>query len=415
MRVALVASSFPPEPGRLERRVDQLARGLARRGAEVEILTQGPAQATLEHCEGVTVRRFPAAVGPLRFAVAPKLWERLRLTSGSFDLVDVHTRQVSLALAVARTRVRRLVFTPGAPMGVFLGWPYTRATRAFIALTSQIVCHSELDRRWLAETLPAAAQRTQVVPDGVDSEALRAARPFATDDTVVLAVDRLNRLSGVGRAIAAMPSLDPEFRLVVVGDGPERDRLAAYAADLRISSRVQFVGAVPDPVLHRWLRTTRVVVALAGEHGSGSQVTEACAAGASVVASDIPTHREAAEGPGGGHVIFVAPKGSPLDVADAIDEAARVSVLPAFTAPSWESVTDSTWMLYERLVGDNLRSGRGGAAEVIGIGAHLSAKGEGHAPPLIAADGRARAKPAAGGLRRQALRRPRVKGGRKWL
>ena len=29
MKVALVASSFLPEPGRLERRVDRLARGLA--------------------------------------------------------------------------------------------------------------------------------------------------------------------------------------------------------------------------------------------------------------------------------------------------------------------------------------------------------------------------------------------------
>ena len=54
----------------------------------------------------------------------------------------------------------------------------------------------------------------------------------------------------------------PEFWLVVVGDGPARGRLAAYAADLRVSSRVRFVGAVPDPVLYRWLRTARVVVTL---------------------------------------------------------------------------------------------------------------------------------------------------------
>ena len=224
----------------------------------------------------------------MRFTVAPKLWERLRLTSAGFDLVDVHTRNATLALAVARTRARRVVFTPGAPMDSFLGWPYARATRAFIGSAAQIVCHSEIERDLLCRILPGTADRTHVVPDGVDTEALREATPFGTDGVVVLAVDRLDGQTWVRRAIAAMPSLEPEFRLMVVGDGPGRDRLAAYAADLRLSSRVQFAGSVSDAVLNRWLRTARVVVTLAGERGSGSQVTEARAAGASVVASDLP-------------------------------------------------------------------------------------------------------------------------------
>lgn len=395
MRVALVASTFLPEPGRLERRVDQLARGLARRGAEVEILTQGPVRSTLNHCEGVTVRCFPTAVGPLRFAVAPKLWDRLRLTAGAFDVVDVHTRSASLALAVARARVDRLVFTLGAPTDAFLGWPYARATRAFIGSTAQIVCHAEVERDLLCQAVPGTADRTHVVPDGVDTEALRAARPFVTAGVVVLAVDRLDGPTWVRRAIAAMPSLDPEFRLVVVGDGPARERLAAYAADLGISARVQFAGAVSDAVLYRWLRTARVVITLASERGSGSQVTEAGAAGVSVVASDLPIHREAAERPGGSHVIFVAPKGSPLDVADAIDEAARVSVLPsAFSPPSWQSVADSTLTLYEGLIGADHRPARERRARALaGVPADLRAQDE---------------------ARGERLARARMNGGRKW-
>jgi glycosyltransferase involved in cell wall biosynthesis len=405
MRVALVASSFLPELGRLERRVDQLARGLARRGAEVEILTQGSSQSSVEHYERVTVRRFPTTVGPLRFAVAPKLWERLRLTAAGFDVIDVHTRHPSLALAVARTRGRRLVFTPGAPMDVFLGWPYTRATRALIAEASQIVCHTEIQRDLLCEALPRAGERTEVIPDGVDIAAMTAARPFASPGPVVLAVDRLDRPGGVGRAIAAMPSLDPNFRLVVVGDGPARARLRAFADDLRVSSRVRFVGAVPDALLYRWLRTARVVVALAGERGSEAQVTEARAAGASVVASDLPSHRHAAERPGGGHVVFVTPNGSPLDVADAINEAAGVSVLPrarrlSRSAPSWDSVVDSTWALYERLVGGDARVIEEGTARAFfGPAAHLTAQRDARA-------GRS--------VRWQPRRRDQLSGGRQW-
>lgn len=385
MRVALVASSFLPEPGRLERRVDVLARGLAQRGAQVEVLTQGPGRPTVELREGVTIRSFPAVAGPLRFAVAPKLRERLRLTFQEFDVIDVHTRQAPLALAAASARIRRLVLTPCASLDGFLGWHHTRAARALLASAPHIVCRSEIERDLLCASIPREASRARVVPDGVELEALSSAQPFATAGVVVLAVDRLDRATGVGRAIAAMASLDPKFRLVVVGDGPARERLSAFAADLRISSRVQFVGAVSDDVLCRWLRTARVVVTLPGQQSSGAVVAEACAAGVSVVASDLPIQRQAAEQVGGG-VVFVPPRGSPLDVADAIEEAAQLSVIPhaemlASSAPSWESAIDATWELYREVVDDPRPYEREVAVSEVDLTSQLEAGGETLVPP----------------------------------
>ncbi|MGH2895780.1 MAG: glycosyltransferase family 4 protein [Solirubrobacteraceae bacterium] len=379
MKVALVASSFLPEPGRLERRVDQLARGLAQRGAQVEVLTQGAVRASVQHRDGVTTRIFPAVAGPLRFAVAPRLRERLRLTSHEFDVIDVHTRQAPLALAVASARVRRLVLTPCAAAEAFLGWPHTRATRAMLAAAPRIVCRSEIERDVLCGSIPQASSRAVVVPDGIVTEAIRSAEPFDVPGTVVLAVDRLDRASGVGRAIAAMASLDPEFRLVVIGDGPARDRLQAFADDLRVSSRIQFTGPVSDAMLHRWLRTARVVVSLPGERSSGTAVTEACAAGVSVVASDLPIQRQAAERVGGG-VIFVAPRGSPLDVADAIEEASQLSVIPnpdlvTSTAMSWDAAVDATWDLYEELLDRPHPFDRNdGVRELAGLSSQLDAE-----------------------------------------
>ncbi|MGZ4166313.1 MAG: glycosyltransferase family 4 protein [Solirubrobacteraceae bacterium] len=378
MKVALVASSFPPEPGRLERRVERLALGLAERGAQVEVLTQAPGRASVQRRDGVTTRTFAAVAGPLRFGVAPRLRERLRLTSREFDVIDVHTRQAALALAAASTRVRSLVLTPCASAEVFLGWPHTRATRAMLAAAPRIVCRSEIERDLLCGIVPQAASRAVVVPDGVDPDSIRSAVPFAVPGTVVLAVDRLDRSTGVGRAIAAMASLDPEFRLVVVGDGPARDRLRAFADDLRVSSRVQFTGSVSDAVLHRWLRTARVAVSLPSERSSGTAVTEACAAGVSVVASDLPIQRQAAERVGGG-VVFVAPRSSPLDVADAIEEASQLSVIPSpdlltSSAASWDATVDATWDLYAAMLDAPRPSERDvGAGELLGLSSQLDA------------------------------------------
>jgi glycosyltransferase involved in cell wall biosynthesis len=186
-----------------------------------------------------------------------------------------------------------------------------------------------------------------------------------------------------------MPSLDPEFRLVVVGDGPARARLSAFAADLHISSRVRFVGAVSDELLFRWLRTARVVVSLPGDGGSGSLVAEARVAGVAVVASDLPVHRQAAGRPGLGPVVFVAPRGSPLDVADAIEEAARhpisssAALLPS-SATSWESVIDSTWRLYRRLVGESIDSEpERTPSEVVDLTLQLPKRRQSGAEPVI--------------------------------
>jgi glycosyltransferase involved in cell wall biosynthesis len=371
MKVALVASSSLPEPGRLERRVDRLARGLAQRGAQVEVLTQGAGPGSALHHEGVTTHSFPSVAGPLRFAIAPRLRERLRLTAHEFDIIDVHTRQAPLALAVASARVRRFVVTPCASAGAFLAWPHTRATRAMLTTAPQIVCRSEIERDLLCSSIPEMARRTAVVPDGIEPEAIRGAEPFATPGTIVLAVDRLDRSTGVGRAIAAMASLDPDFRLVVVGAGPTRDRLEAFARDLRVSSRVRFTGPIPDGELHRWLRTARVMVSLPAEQSSGTAVTEGCAAGVSVVASDLPIHRHAAERVGGG-VIFVAPRGSPLDVADAIAEGSQLAVIPSpdllsSPAVSWDAAVDATLDVYEELLDTSPRAERDeGARELVG-------------------------------------------------
>jgi glycosyltransferase involved in cell wall biosynthesis len=267
----------------------------------------------------------------------------------------VHSADPRLALAVIRSGVRRCVFTPQAPIGRLIGWQQARTTGAVLGGVSEIVCNSSSERDALCERFPELWRRTSVVPIGVDATAIQAASPFPHAGNVVLAVGRLERCRRIDRAIAAIASLDPGFRLVVVGDGPLLHRLRAHAADLRVSERVQFVGAVADLELYRWLRSARVVVALHDDHSSGIHVGEALAGGAPLVASELPVHREAAARFDGARVKFVSPRGSPFEVADAIAELARGgarSPTPAVDrgAPSQEAVLDRVWDLYQGLI-----------------------------------------------------------------
>jgi glycosyltransferase involved in cell wall biosynthesis len=356
MRIALVTPRYASHAGALERHVRELARGLMRRGETVEVITQEceprmRGESQLDQLEEVLVRRFPVSHHHARFAVAPALSEYLRRTAGSFDLVHAHSAHVLLALAAVRARPRRLVFSPLAPMARLLCWPYGRATRAVVDRAAQTICTSQADADLLRRVSPEAADRVLVVPQGVDTAAIRAAARFSTLTTVVLTVGRLERRKRVDRAIAAMASLTPTLELVVVGDGPARRRLMGHAADLQVSSRVRFTGPVSDADLHRWLSTAGLVVTLSQQEAFGLQVLEGIAAGAPVVASDIPAHREAGDYAGDLGVTFVSPEGSPLEVADAISNAVTIPApAPARPLPSWAEVVDRTLALYEELI-----------------------------------------------------------------
>jgi glycosyltransferase involved in cell wall biosynthesis len=353
VKIALVTPIYAFHPGALERHVGELARGLMRRGETVEVITQerGPRMRRESQLEGVPVRRFPVSHHNPHL-VTRALSEYLRRTASSFDLVHAHSPHVLLALAALRARPRRLVFSPLAPMARLLCWPYGGATRAVVDRAAQTICPCQADADLLRRATPEAADRVLVVPQGVDTAAIQAASPFSTLSTVVLTVGRLERRKRVDRAIAAMASLSPTFELVVVGDGPARRRLMGHAADLQVSSRVRFTGPVSDTDLHRWLSTAHLVVTLSQQEAFGLQVLEGIAAGAPVVASDIPVHREAAFFTRGVGVTFVSPEGSPLEVADAISSAAT---MPAPTTglplPSWADLVERTLGLYEGLMG----------------------------------------------------------------
>jgi glycosyltransferase involved in cell wall biosynthesis len=356
MRIALVAPTYLAARGGLERRVDQLARGLAARGAEVEILTQGTMRWEQHSLisPGVALRRFPSVVGRLRFAVAPGLYEGLRAAADEFDLVDVHTGYAPLAFAVTRAKFARRILTPYGAAHRLTSGPYAYlARRPVVDSYAQVVCSSGSERELLCRRFPWAAERIRVVLPGVDVDAIEAASAYPSSRGVVLAVARLERSNGIDRAIAAMAATDASLRLLVIGDGSARERLQAYAADLRLTLRVDFAGSLPDHELYRWLRSARVVVALPEQHGSGLELLEALAVGTPVVASDIPAHREVVAQFANPPVVFVPPTGSPLQVADAIADAAGRPV-HAYTdeslVRSWESVVDDTWELYRELI-----------------------------------------------------------------
>jgi phosphatidylinositol alpha-mannosyltransferase len=139
-----------------------------------------------------------------------------------------------------------------------------------------------------------------------------------TRDVVLVCVGRLEERKGVNVVIEAVRAHNArgaeQWRLVVIGDGPERGRLVALAAH---DDMIVFEGAVSDVKKREWLRYANVLVApaLRGE-SFGLTLLEAMASETSVVASDISGYREAA----GAHAVLFRVGDAP-DLERAVGEA----------------------------------------------------------------------------------------------
>lgn len=131
--------------------------------------------------------------------------------------------------------------------------------------------------------LPPA--RVHVIPNPPAQPIPGAPPPPLPGGRFVLGVGRLAPQKKWDRLIAAMPRLhDPDVKLVILGEGEERESLERLIAHLGLTDRVSMPGHAPDP-LPAIAQAT--VVALTSEfEGVPGVIREAIAAGTPVVATD---------------------------------------------------------------------------------------------------------------------------------
>lgn len=352
MRVALVTPRYLPEIGGLEVHVGHLARRLAGAGHGVDVLTQAAQHAlSAETAEGAIIRRFPIRLGGGAYPFAPGLWSYIRQHSRDYDVIHMHSYHATAAIPAAFASARRLIFTPhylggGRTMlAQAMHWPYRSIGRILFKRTDHIVCTTVAEAKMIASAFPGTLGKTAVIPNGIDVEIINASSPQPFMGPMVLCAGRLETYKNVQLVVEALSYLDSEIRLVIAGGGPAAKGLASIAARLGVASRVELVGAVPWPEVYRWFRAADVFVTMSARESFGMSLLEAHVAGAQLVASDIPVHREVAAmvGP---DIALVPLTAGPAKLAEAIRSATASSRSVTGKVPSWDDHVDSLLRLY---------------------------------------------------------------------
>jgi len=125
-------------------------------------------------------------------------------------------------------------------------------------------------------------------PPVLDTRAILRARLGLSTFTAVM-LGRLVPVKGVEHAIAAIVGTNAQ--LVIIGDGPERERLQALAAPL--GAQVRFLGVITGRAKHEWLSAAdvllvpSVVLSSGRSEGVPTVALEAMSHGCPVIASNV--------------------------------------------------------------------------------------------------------------------------------
>lgn len=286
--LALVGDCYGARGG-IARYNQDLFEALAGAGAEILVLPR------LGDASGVAlppgIRQRPPVFGQLKFSIAA-IW-----TAWRHRPVDVvfcgHVFMAPLAFVIARLAgAHYWLQAHGTDI-----WGDRRGiVRVAIEAADMVTTVSRATRRILLGWVDLAPERVRVLPNTVGDQFVPGPPSAELREQLVLGpgpilltVGRLaasERYKGHEQVFASITALRVEFPNlihVVAGEGDDRARLEARAAELAPPGAVRFLGYVPDQDLPDLYRLADLFVMPSSEEGFGIVYLEAAACGLRVV------------------------------------------------------------------------------------------------------------------------------------
>lgn len=259
----MVAHDIGPVGG-MERQLTELISGCRERGVPVTVISRTcdiPGRPGIRHVRVRGPRRpFPLAYPWFMCLASILVWRhrkgRLVHSTGAIvlnrvDVCAVHFCHHAWARSAGMLRVRRnsrgyrlnaACSARLSRLGERLFYRQGRARR-FAAVSGGVA-------REMKDAFPAIASSIVVAPNGVDVDRFAPCPRRAIGDVrasrfTVLFVGSEWHAKGLRHVIEALPAA-PRWRLVVVGEGDERE-LAGVAGRLGVGDRVEFLGRQEEP------------------------------------------------------------------------------------------------------------------------------------------------------------------------
>ena len=299
MKIAIIVSLFPPnKPGGTEIAAYNLAKHLAKRGHDIYVITSYDERYYLPsgfphiyeengfYVHRISWSRIPI-IGVFSFLV--KFFFKIR--SIKPDIVQALDLNMGLAAWLPKKilKIPYVVWGRGDDVYKINRFerirtkPILQNADAILALTENM--QIKLKNIYNTEIF--------IVPNGIDLEEYAGETLFPdkkTDTKNILFVGRLRPVKGVQYLITAMKKIHeemPDAKLIIVGEGEERECLAALSIQLGIQKYVKFIGKVEHEKVKTFMQQADVFVLPSLSEGFPNVILEAMACGLPVIATRV--------------------------------------------------------------------------------------------------------------------------------
>lgn len=305
MKILQVIDSLPATSGGA-RFVVNLCRKLSEKGIEVELLLiDGKPSHFLDELLNENIKVHSLGVDINRYY--PKYIKLVSNYLDKYDLVHVHIFPTSYIVALAslfNKRAAPIIFTEHSAFNRRAvncvlrhteNFIYSRFTKAF-AITPAV-------KNFLLKNLNIDTNKIKIIINGVDLAKITAAPALSrskiglTDaDILILMAARFSQEKDYQTLIRALVHLPTQFKLIMCGDGVEKNNCQELVKSLKLDNRAFFLGNRAD--IYSVIKCSDINVLSSHYEGFGLSIVEAMAAKKPVVATDVEGMNKVIEGAG---------------------------------------------------------------------------------------------------------------------
>lgn len=319
MKIAILVNLFPPKwLAGTEVATYYTAEHLAQRGHEVHVITSLDEGLPEVSCEkGFHIHRLPRI--EIRFIGVLIFWADIIRVLRKIKPDIVHAQ--SLISGMPALLSHKLLKIPyviyGRGSDVYLpDWFTKLVAKGILKNASAVIA--------LTEHMKGAMQALYsrdviVVPNGINlNEIAEREAEGGNPGKKILFVGRLHPVKGTQYLLGAMSIIHrelPEAKLILVGDGEERELLESLTDSLGIRECVEFAGRVPHERVQDYMNQAEVFVLSSLSEGFPVTILEAMACGLPVVATRVGGVPDIIEDGANGYLIDTE---NPEQIAEAL-------------------------------------------------------------------------------------------------
>lgn len=310
-RVLMLNYEFPPVGGGGGVAAKAIAEALVEGGHKVDYVTSRyPGQPKHECIEGINVYRVRVgrrnkSTASLRSMLAYPLsgfQKCVRLCQQhDYDVINTHFAIPSGPLGAAISRIFNIrhvvsihggdIHDPTKELSPHKKWYLRKVVSWILNDANRVIAQSSDTRTNALEYYEIKTEQTiDIQPFPYEpfefKPVSRSTLGLKDDIKYIVSIGRLVERKGYRYLIEAVARLNRDVEALIIGEGPERTALEAFAAEIGVSDRIHFQGYVSEERKFQYLDCSDVYVLSSIHEGFGIVIQEAMQTGLPIVATE---------------------------------------------------------------------------------------------------------------------------------